>query len=71
MPQQAKGLKKVQPPNKKHWENFSDAMENALDDADKKWGKGRWPDVTVTFQADVGTESPGNIHEYRVILTKP
>jgi len=64
----AKGSKKPQPPNKKHWENFNDALEQALNDADGKWGAGR-TDATVHFEVDVETKSPGNIHEYRVILT--
>jgi len=64
----AKGSKKVQPPNKQHWANFNDAMEAALQDADKEWGAGR-TDATVELEVDVETQSPGNIHEYLVILT--
>ena len=70
MPQTARGSKKVDPPDKKHWQNFDDALEDALKDADKQWGKANGTKVTVTFEATVETQSPGNIHEYRVILTK-
>ena len=70
MPQSARGLKKTEPPDNKHWQNFNDALEDALKDADKQWGKTDRTKVTVTFEATVETQSPGNIHEYRVILTK-
>jgi hypothetical protein len=63
----AKG-KKIGPPDKKHWQNFNDALEDALNDADKVW-PGATKEVTVTLEATVKTQSPGNIHEYRVILT--
>ena len=65
------GKKKVEPPDKKHWQNFNDALEDALKNADDdpQWRKGI-SNVTVQLQATVEIRSPGNIHEYRVILTQ-
>jgi hypothetical protein len=58
-------------PNKKHSTGFDEALTDALNDADNQWGAGNWDDVTVELRARVETHSPGVIHEYKVILTKP
>lgn len=70
MPKKAKG-NAPGGPNTKASEGFDAAMKKALDDADTQWGKGMWDDVTVELQAKVETQSPGVIHEYKIILTKP
>lgn len=70
MPSKAKG-KAAGGPHTKHSDGFDAAMNDALQDADKQWGTGMWDDVTVEFHARVETQSPGVIHEYKIILTKP
>ena len=58
-------------PHTKHSDGFDAAINDALQDADRKWGAGTWPTVTVQLQASVETHSPGVIHEYVVLLDKP
>jgi hypothetical protein len=71
MPQEkgkVKASKRNEPPDKNHWQHFNEALQKALDDADGQWGPGQ-TDARVELQAEVHTASPGNIHEYSVILT--
>ena len=32
-------IQETEPPDNEHWQNFNDALEDALKDADKQWGK--------------------------------
>jgi hypothetical protein len=65
----ARGSKHVPPgQSMKHSDAFDAAMNDALQDADQKWGKDT-TDATVQLEVNVETQSPGVIHEYRVILT--
>jgi hypothetical protein len=62
------GVKKVpQGQQMKASEGFNAAMEDALQKADHEWGAGR-TDATVELTVNVETQSPGLIHEYKVIL---
>jgi flavin-binding protein dodecin len=51
----------------KHSDAFDEALDNALQNADAEWGGGTTV-ATVRYVAVVETQSPGNIHEYRVFL---
>ncbi len=61
-----------------HAENFQRALENALQIADnakaiserKRMRLNRTFDATVTFEATIRVASPGNIGEYRAIVTE-
>ncbi len=61
-----------------HADNFQRALENALQIADstrvinerKRMRLKRTFDVKVTFEATVRIASPGNIGEYRAIVTE-
>ena len=53
-----------------HHEGWEQAMEDALVKAGRRWGPGKYPRVTVTFEAEVEVTNPAGVGEYRVVLKK-